>query len=107
MPELTSPFAGKPMSRADANRLAYTVKALADPARLQLLSLLASGGERTNLELIQALARLSQPTVSHHLRVLADAGFIVRRAEGVFVYNRLAPAAVAAVADALRPGGKR
>ncbi|MCW2768508.1 MAG: transcriptional regulator, arsr family protein [Nocardioides sp.] len=104
MPELTSPFAGKPISRADANRLAYTVKALADPARLQLLSLLASGGERTNLELIQALGWLSQPTVSHHLRILADAGFIVRRAEGNFVYNRLAPAAVAAVAYALRPG---
>jgi ArsR family transcriptional regulator len=93
------------MSRADANRLAYTVKALADPARLQLLSLLASGGERTNLELIQALGWLSQPTVSHHLRALADAGFITQHRDGVFVYNALAPVAVAAVADALRPGG--
>jgi ArsR family transcriptional regulator len=106
MSELTSPFAGKPITRADAEPLAGLMKALADPARLQLLALLSSG-EQTCTELIAGLGRLRQSTVSHHLGVLADAGFIVRRGgtDFEFTYNALVPAGLTAVADALRPGG--
>jgi ArsR family transcriptional regulator len=106
MPELTPLFGRTPIDHHDAAHLAGAFKALADPARLQLLSLLVSD-EATCQELIVELGRLKQTTVSHHLRVLADAGFITRRRDTHFVYNALAPAGFAAVADALRPGGGR
>lgn len=105
MSELTGPFAG-PMSRGDADRLATLMKAIAEPARLQLLSLLVQG-EATVQQLTEWLGYLTQQTVSHHLDVLAVAGLIERRRDGVWMVQQLVPEAVAAVGHALRPGVRR
>jgi ArsR family transcriptional regulator, arsenate/arsenite/antimonite-responsive transcriptional repressor len=103
-----SPLAGEPIKRADAGRLAGVLKALADPARLRLLSLIQSAqdGEATVGDLTASLG-LSQPTVSHHLRILTEAGLLERDKRGVFAYYRLVPSAIAAIADLLTPPRKR
>lgn len=79
------------LDRGDAERLARVLKALADPARLQLVSLLlaAPGGEVCVADLVGAL-QLSQPTVSHHLRVLHDAGLLRREPRGSWVWYSVA-----------------
>ncbi|GAB3331748.1 hypothetical protein GCM10027452_04990 [Micromonospora halotolerans] len=103
-----SPLAGEPIERADAERLAGVLKAFADPARLRLLSLIQSApqGEASVSDLTAPLG-LSQPTVSHHLRILTEAGLIERDKRGVWAYYRLVPSAIAAVADLLTPPRKR
>ena len=75
-----------------AVELARDFAVLADPVRLRLLSLLASAptGEACVCELVEPLAR-SQPTVSHHLKVLADAGLIVGEKRGRWVWYRAVP----------------
>ena len=72
-----------------------TLKALADPARLRLLSIVASseGLEACVCELIDPIG-LSQPTVSHHLKVLTEAGFLSRSKSGTWAYYRLVPEAL-------------
>jgi len=76
-----------PLDRSSAERLARLLKAVADPARLQLLSLIKAspGAEACQCDLTVPLA-LSQPTVSHHLRVLVEAGLIERRTRGTWAY---------------------
>ncbi|MER5457507.1 metalloregulator ArsR/SmtB family transcription factor [Micromonospora sp. NPDC002389] len=103
-----SPLAGEPFERADAERLAGVLKAFADPARLRLLSLIQSApeGEASVSDLTEPLG-LSQPTVSHHLRILTEAGLLERDKRGVWAYYRLVPSAIAAVADLLTPPRKR
>ncbi len=103
-----SPLAGEPMRRADAERLAGVLKAFADPARLRLLSLIQSApeGEASVSDLTVPLG-LSQPTVSHHLRILTEAGLIEREKRGVWAYYRLVPSAITAIADLLTPPRKR
>jgi ArsR family transcriptional regulator len=78
-----------PLSEARATAIARDFAVLADPVRLRLLSLLASApaGEVCVCELVEPLAR-SQPTVSHHLKVLADAGLIVGEKRGRWVWYR-------------------
>jgi ArsR family transcriptional regulator, arsenate/arsenite/antimonite-responsive transcriptional repressor len=85
-----SPLARKPLSAADAERIAPLVKALADPVRLRLLSLVAShaDGEACVCELNDAFD-LSQPTISHHLKLLHEAGLLGREKRGVWVYYRV------------------
>jgi DNA-binding transcriptional ArsR family regulator len=81
MSELTELFTGQPLDRADAEDLAAVFKALSEPARLQLLALLAAapGETASGVELQEALTPgLSQPTISHHLRILSAAGLIER-----------------------------
>ncbi|MGY1856195.1 ArsR/SmtB family transcription factor [Modestobacter sp. SYSU DS0290] len=87
-----------------AGELARTLKALADPARLRVLSLVAAGAGREVCvcDLTEPLG-LSQPTVSHHLKVLVDAGFLARDKRGVWAYYSLVPGAMDAVVAAL-PG---
>src|SRR6266508_3016436 len=87
-----SPLGGEPIDRADAERLAGVLKALADPARLRLLSLIQSApeGEACVCNLTAPLG-LSQPTVSHHLKVLADAGLLQRDQRGRWAYYRVVP----------------
>lgn len=94
-----APLARAPLSAEDAVTLARTVKAIADPARLRLLSLVAAsdGGEACVCDLVEPLA-LSQPTVSHHLKVLVDAGLLDREKRGVWAYYSLVPAALDALA---------
>jgi ArsR family transcriptional regulator len=103
-----SPLAGEPIERADAERLAGVLKAFADPARLRLLSLIQSapGGEASVSDLTAPLG-LSQPTVSHHLRILTEAGLLEREKRGVWAYYRLVPSAISAIADLLTPPRKR
>lgn len=76
-----------PLDRAGAERLARLLKAVADPARLQLLSLLKAspGGEACVCDLT-APTGLSQPTVSHHLKVLAEAGLLNREQRGTWAW---------------------
>lgn len=76
-----------PMDRETAEQLAKLLKAVADPARLQLLSLIKSspGGSSCVCELTEPLG-LSQPTVSHHLKVLKDAGLITRERRGTWAW---------------------
>ncbi|WP_315096766.1 metalloregulator ArsR/SmtB family transcription factor [uncultured Cellulomonas sp.] len=82
--------------------LAQVLKALADPTRLRLLSLIAShdGAEACVCDLTEPVA-LSQPTVSHHLKVLVDAGLVTRDKRGVWAYYALVPGALDAVTHQL------
>ncbi len=93
-----SPTTGTALTDADAVALARTLKALADPTRLRLLSLIAAheGAEACVCDLIEPVA-LSQPTVSHHLKVLTEAGLVTRDKRGVWAYYALVPGAVAAL----------
>lgn len=90
-----SPVTGATMTADDAERTARTLKALADPARLRLLSIIAAheGGEACVCDLTEPVG-LSQPTVSHHLKVLTEAGFVTREKRGVWAYYTLVPDAV-------------
>jgi ArsR family transcriptional regulator len=78
-----------------AERIAPLLKALADPARLRLMSLIATheGGEACVCDLNDAFD-LSQPTISHHLKVLHAAGLLEREKRGVWVYYRASAAAM-------------
>jgi ArsR family transcriptional regulator len=82
-----SPLTKEPLSAARAERIAPLLKALADPVRLRLLSLVAShaDGEACVCDLNDAFA-LSQPTISHHLKVLHEVGLLERSKRGVWVY---------------------
>ncbi|WP_328851281.1 metalloregulator ArsR/SmtB family transcription factor [Micromonospora globbae] len=103
-----SPLGGEPIKRADAERLAGVLKAVADPARLRLLSLIQSGAQgEACVSDLTALLGLSQPTVSHHLRILTEAGLLVREKRGVWAYYRLERSAIAAIAEILTPPRKR
>ena len=97
-----APLVGEPLSAAGAEQLAGVLKALADPARLRLLSLIAAheGGEACVCDLTAPLG-LRQPTVSHHLKVLLDAGLVTRDKRGVWAYYRLVPAALSGLAGLL------
>jgi ArsR family transcriptional regulator, arsenate/arsenite/antimonite-responsive transcriptional repressor len=97
-----APLVRSPLSAEDAVTLATTLKAIADPARLRLLSLVAAheGGEACVCDLIEPLG-LSQPTVSHHLKVLVDAGLLTREKRGVWAYFTLVPAALDSLASVL------
>nr|WP_326828227.1 metalloregulator ArsR/SmtB family transcription factor [Parafrankia discariae] len=88
-----------PLSAEDAERLAAALKAVAVPARLRLLSMIyaGAGGEACVCELTEPL-RLTQPTVSHHLKILVDAGLVTREKRGVWAYYRAVPDALAALA---------
>ncbi|MDN4474431.1 metalloregulator ArsR/SmtB family transcription factor [Demequina sp. SYSU T00192] len=93
---------GEPLSEAAAAELAHTMKALADPARLRLLSIVAAsgGGEACVCDLTGPVG-LSQPTVSHHLKVLTEAGFLSRTKRGTWAYYALVPGALDRVSRAL------
>lgn len=95
------------LDRGQAEELAGAFKAIADPGRLLLLSFIADqpDAEACVCNLIEPLG-LSQPTVSHHLKVLTDAGLLERERRGTWMYYRLVPERVSALRDALAlPGG--
>jgi len=100
-----SPLTREPLSADQAGRIAPLLKALADPVRLRLLSLVAShqGGEACVCDLNDAF-ELSQPTISHHLKVLHEVGLLDRAKRGVWVYYAVRRDALADVA-ALIGGG--
>src|SRR6478609_3883113 len=81
---------------------ARTLKAIADPARLRLLSIIAArdGGEACVCDLTEPLG-LTQPAVSHHLKVLVDAGLLIRDKRGIWAYFTLVPGVLNSLADVL------
>ena len=98
-----APFQAKELSAADAGQLAVRFAALGDPVRLRLLSLLAtSGGAVCACDLVEPVGR-SQPTVSHHLKVLSEAGLVSSERLGRNVWYAAVPAALAALRDVLQP----
>lgn len=86
------------LDRTQAEELAGVLKVLADPARLRLLSLIQAqpSGEACVCHLTEPLG-LAQPTVSHHLRVLLDAGLVSREQRGSWAFYRVVPEALAAL----------
>jgi ArsR family transcriptional regulator len=96
--ECRSPGSGDGIDAASAERLARVLKVIADPARLRLLSLVAGHQDREECicNLTQRVG-LSQPTVSHHMRVLVDAGLLEREQRGKWAYYRLVPGALDAL----------
>src|SRR6201990_2001149 len=97
-----APLTTEPLSSDAAERIAPLLKALADPVRLRLLSLVAShaDGEACVCDLNDAFD-LSQPTVSHHLKVLHESGLLDREKRGVWVYYRVNAAALGDLAALL------
>ncbi|MBK5229466.1 MAG: helix-turn-helix transcriptional regulator [Actinobacteria bacterium] len=96
------PLMKTPIDEAEAERLAGAFKLLGDPGRLRLLSLIAAhpGGEACVCELTEPLG-LSQPTVSHHLKLLHQAGLLEREKRSTWVYYKVDPATLKTVRDAL------
>jgi ArsR family transcriptional regulator len=96
------PLLSAPLAERDAETLATALQALADPARLRLLSLIASrpDSEACGCDLTAPVG-LSQPTVSHHLKVLHEAGLLDRERRGRWVYFRVRPEPLASLRSAL------
>ncbi len=99
-----SPLADGPLTADWAGDLARMFKSLADPVRLRLLSIVAShpGGEACVCDLSSAFD-LTQPTISHHLRVLREAGLLECERRGTWVYYQVVPSALAQLAAVLGP----
>jgi ArsR family transcriptional regulator, arsenate/arsenite/antimonite-responsive transcriptional repressor len=91
-----------PLEETEAETLAQSFAALADPVRLRLLSLVAAADEVCSCELQEPLGK-SQPTISHHTKALADAGLIEGEKRGRWVYWRVVPGRVEALRAALAP----
>jgi ArsR family transcriptional regulator len=99
-----APLSAEVLAEDDAQTLSRQFAALADPVRLRLVSLLATaeGGAVCACDLVAPVGR-SQPTVSHHLKVLADAGLITSERRGRNVWYAVVPAALEALRNALAP----
>jgi ArsR family transcriptional regulator, arsenate/arsenite/antimonite-responsive transcriptional repressor len=101
------------LGRGDADALATAFKAIADPGRLRLLNFIAGqpDAEACVCHLVEPLG-LAQPTVSHHLKVLTEAGLLARERRGTWMFYRLVPERVEALRQALalpaaKPAAKR
>ena len=103
-PACCAPLAAGPMSDDDALRVALRLKALADPARVKIMSLLfsSSAGQQNTGELA-AVLRLTEPTVSHHLGQLRNAGLVESERRGMNVYHRPHRDAMVALCAVLDP----
>ena len=101
-----SPLSREPLSGEQAVQLSRLFKAMADPVRLRLLSLIASheGGEACVCEL-SGVFDLTGPTISHHLRVLREAGLISGERRGTWVYYQVHPQVLARLSAVLVPAG--
>ena len=100
-----SPVTESLLTEAEADELAGLFKVLADPARLRLLSMVATAdaGEACACDLVEPLGR-SQPTVSHHLSMLVDAGLLTREKRGRWAWYRIVPERLTMLRDVLAPG---
>jgi ArsR family transcriptional regulator len=96
------PLLQGPLDQHEAAQLARALKTIADPARLRLLSLIQAqpDGEACVCHLTAPLG-LSQPTVSHHLKVLRSAGLVERERRGSWAYYRVVPEALGTLRDIL------
>lgn len=99
-----APLAAAPLTKQEAADFAGRLKALADPSRLRLVSLLMASADREacTCDLIEPLG-LSQPTVTHHLKKLLDAGLITAERRGVWTYYAVVPAELRRIAEVLTP----
>ena len=97
-----APLVREPLGAAAADDLARKLKALAEPARLRLISIVGAseGAEACVCDLTEPIG-LSQPTVSHHLKVLMDAGFLTRSKRGTWAYYKLVPESLAELSTLL------
>jgi ArsR family transcriptional regulator len=100
--ECCTPLTSEPVGAERAVELARVFKALGDPVRLRLLSLIASheGGEACVCELT-GVFDLKGPTISHHLKVLKEAGLITGDRRGTWIYYRVSPDTLRGLADVL------
>ena len=103
-----APLTGEVITAEDAEQLAHAFKALGDPTRVRLLSLIAAhdGAEACICDLIEPVG-LAQPTVSHHMKQLADAGLVTREQRGKWAYYRIVTDALTALATAITPTAQR
>ena len=104
--ECCTPLLRQPITARQAADHASIFKALADPTRLRLVSMVAAheGGEACVCELTEPLG-LTQPTISHHLKILVGAGIFTRDKRGVWAYYALVPAALDSLSAVLSPAG--
>jgi ArsR family transcriptional regulator len=103
-----SPLTGGALDDAQAERLALIFKALGDPTRVKLVSLIAATdtGEACICDLTEPVG-LTQPTVSHHMKLLAEAGLVTREQRGKWAYYRVDTDTLRAVAQAVSPAAGR
>jgi len=99
-----APLLREPITAGQAADLARLLKALADPTRLRLVSMVAAheDGEACVCDLTEPLG-LTQPTISHHLKILVEAGIFTRDKRGVWAYYALVPSALRALSAVLQP----
>ncbi|WP_199424918.1 ArsR/SmtB family transcription factor [Actinotalea solisilvae] len=99
-----APLQAAALTEAEAAELARRFAALSDPVRLRLLNLLAThpDGAVCACDLVEPVGK-SQPTVSHHLRILREAGLVISEKRGTNVWYAAVPAALASLRDALAP----
>lgn len=99
-----APMTAGVVSDEVAETLARMFKALADPTRVKLLSMIAAApeGEACVCDMIEPVG-LSQPTVSHHMKLLVEAGLATREQRGKWAYYRVAPEVLGSLASALQP----
>jgi ArsR family transcriptional regulator, arsenate/arsenite/antimonite-responsive transcriptional repressor len=95
-----APITHSPLSETEAAELAHALAALADPVRLRLLSMVASHTEVCSCDLEEPLGK-SQPTVSHHTKILAQAGLLIGERRGRWMWWHVEPSRLAAVRKAL------
>jgi ArsR family transcriptional regulator, arsenate/arsenite/antimonite-responsive transcriptional repressor len=95
----------EPLTASQAASLAGVLKALADPTRLRLVSMVAAheGGEACVCDLTDPLG-LTQPTISHHLKILVESGIFTRDKRGKWAYYALVPGALDALSAVLSTG---
>jgi ArsR family transcriptional regulator len=100
--ECCTPLLREPLTASQAADLASILKALADPTRLRLVSMVAAheGGEACVCDLTDPLG-LTQPTISHHLKILVDAGIFTRDKRGKWAFYALVPGALDALSAVL------
>jgi len=100
--ECCAPLTREAISAENADKLARTLKAIADPARLRLISMVAAhdDSEACVCDLTEPLG-LGQPTVSHHLKILVDAGIFSRDKRGTWAYYKLVPGSLDSIANLL------
>jgi ArsR family transcriptional regulator len=99
-----TPLAREPMSAEQAAQVAPLLKAIADPARLRLLSIVLSHeGQEACVCDLTPYFDLSQPTISHHLKVLHETGLLDREKRGTWVFYKARPQAMAALVTLLSP----
>ena len=96
-----APISSSVLDQESAESLSALLKVLAEPARLQILSILASAGGEVCVCDLTAPLGLSQPTVSHHMKQLREGGFVASERRGKWIFYRLVPQQVQAVTDAL------